>query len=160
MLAACSSGAGTPPAATTPSDEASDPSLPACQYPKAIGYPDWMPKDLPLPAGAYAYQETNATGPYLSATFAVKEDLSDLVRFILEEWPKRGWTLGQGDAEADEAEDTFGKPPASGAFKAQGQQCSPGLSVLLIFYAPKGLTSPPASPITNPGSPLLSPTPS
>jgi hypothetical protein len=120
-----------------------------------------MPKDLPLPEGVYAYQSFPVQKSFNATLFVVKQRLGTLVHFILTEWPKHGWLLARGDAELAEVEDSFRKPPAFGAFKAQEQRCTPGFSVLLIYFAPKGLANPPSSPLTNPGSPLLpTPTPS
>jgi hypothetical protein len=90
--------------------------------------------DLPLPNGMYMTQRLDPTFGYSRGIFVVPGSLTELARFVLSEWPKAGWTLGRGDSEAIEIEDSFAKPPAIGAFKAQAQFCSPGFNLMLLLY--------------------------
>jgi hypothetical protein len=62
--------------------------------------------------------------------------LTDLARFVLGEWPKKGWVLGRGDSEEGEIDDQFTKPPSVGAFKAREQYCTSGFSLMLLVYIP------------------------
>jgi hypothetical protein len=97
--------------------------------------PQWLPTDLPFPAGAYTYEEPAVEGGYHKALMVIPGDLTAWARFVLEEWPKAGYVLGRGDAEPGEVEDQFLKAPAVGAFKAVAVYCSPGFSRMLLIYA-------------------------
>jgi hypothetical protein len=135
---------------------------PKCTFPPRSKTPSWYPDDLPLPGGTYASQSLPTQAGYYRTVFVVPGSLPELARFVLNEWPNHGWILGRGDAEANEVEDSFEKSPSAGAFKAQGQFCYPGYSLMLIVYAPDrsslsgGVGTQPQSPI----APAPSPTPS
>jgi hypothetical protein len=105
---------------------------PPCDQPKAIDRLKWVPRDLPLPTGAYPYKNYGLEGGYQRGLFVVPGSLNDFARFVLDAWPKAGWILGRGDSEANEVETSFSKPPALGAFKAAGQFCTPGYNILLL----------------------------
>jgi hypothetical protein len=109
--------------------------------PKEVPFPDWVPDDLPLPDGIYAYENLKKTGGYERAFFALpRTSTVELTKLVLREWPKSGYTLGRGDAEPGEVEDDFHKPPAVGAFKANDVYCRPGYSVMYLIWAPDGPT--------------------
>jgi hypothetical protein len=128
---------------------------PACQYPARIAFPKWVPSDLPLPKGTYATRVLPTTQGYNRGLFIVPVSLTDLARFVLSEWPDRGWVLGRGDSEPGEIDDQFTKPPAVGAFRAREQFCDPGYVLMLLIYIPdRNLVVLPT------GSPLLTPSPS
>jgi hypothetical protein len=166
-LSACSQGGTTTSQQTTPGPRLSGfhiPSLlpnnilsgaPPCQYPSRLPTPPWLPTDLPLPAGIYMSQDMPASFGYSRGIFVVPGQLTELAKFVLAEWPKAGWVLGRGDAEANEIEDQFSKSPAVGAFKAQGQFCTPGFSLMLLIYTPD-VTRISTTPGTQGGSPLPS----
>ena len=124
-------GTGTPP-----SIPASGAVLPPCDYPPEIEKPDWLPADLPLPEGTYAFEHLDKAGDYFRSLFVVPATLEEIAALVLEEWPKAGYILGRGDAEPGEIEDFFTKPPAAGAFKANTALCTPGYSTMLLIYAP------------------------
>jgi hypothetical protein len=133
---------------------------PPCAFPPKLSLPRWYPGDLPLPPRTYTSQVLADSFGYNRAIFVVPGPLPSFARFVLTEWPKAGWTLGRGDAEAGEIEDQFGRPPAVGAFKAQAQYCHPGYSLLLIIYA-MDRSGVGATPGTQGGSPIQgSPSPS
>jgi hypothetical protein len=98
--------------------------------------PDWLPADLPLPEGTYAFEHLDQAGDYLRSLFVVPATLEEIATLVLEEWPKAGYILGRGDAEPGEIENFFTKPPAAGAFKANTALCTPGYSTMLLIYAP------------------------
>ena len=129
--------------------------LPPCQLPARVAFPDWMPEDLPLPAGVYAKQDVGQENGYFRGLFVLPGSTTQFARFVLKAWPAAGWQLGRGDAEQGEVEDSFGKAPAVGAFKAQDQACDPGYTLLLLIYTPNRTTLP--LPGTSPQSPLASP---
>lgn len=126
-----------------------------CKKPKPAPFPDWVPKDLPLPDDIYAYKNLPPVGGYKRALFAMDTGTRDFIKLVLKEWPKHGYALGRGDAEPGEVEDDFRKPPAVGAFKANDVYCTPGYTVMYLIWAEKGpknfnvLPTPSAS-----GSPL------
>ena len=124
-------GTGTPP-----SIPPSDAVLPECDYPPQIEMPDWLPGDLPLPEGTYAFEHLDKAGDYHRTLFVVPASLEEIATLVLEEWPKAGYILGRGDAEPGEIENFFTKPPAAGAFKANTALCTPGYSTMLLIYAP------------------------
>jgi hypothetical protein len=121
--------------------------------------PDWLPEDLPMYEGTYAYERLADSYGYKRGIFVVPAALDTFTRFVLAEWPAAGWTLGRGDSEPGEVEDQFTKPPAVGAFKAQSIFCSPGYAVMILIYAPDSSTVG-ANPNTQSGSPIPTNSPS
>ena len=67
--------------------------------------PKWFPKDLSLPAGAYAL---NVALPkvtsYQSVALAVPGSLRDFVKHIATRWPEQGWTFTHAEVEFVDAE--------------------------------------------------------
>ena len=112
--------------------------LPECKKPPEVKYPEWVPDDLPLPKDIYAYKNLPPLGGYQRALFVMELTTEQLIKLVLEEWPKAGYTLGRGDAEPGEVEDDFRKPPAVGAFKANDVFCSPGYTIMYLIYAREG----------------------
>ncbi len=134
------------------------PPLAECEYPKKVELPTWLPKDLPFPSGTYAKERLQSAQGYRRALLVIPVKLDELTRHVLEVWPQRGWVLGLGDSEPGEIEDTFSKPPAFGAFRAQEVICEPGYSLMYLIFT-KRQEGP--QPVINPtprGSPLV-PTP-
>ncbi|HJP67253.1 MAG TPA: hypothetical protein VKA30_13230, partial [Actinomycetota bacterium] len=137
---------------TLPGDR---PNLPPCDEPKRIASPAWVPKDLPLPAGTYPYNDLGETNGYHRALFVVHQDLTALAQFLLTKWPAAGWILGRGDAEAGEIETGFSKPPAVGAIRARTVFCTPGYTALLLVYTANRAAVPVPTPsIGGSGTPL------
>ncbi len=130
--------------------------------PARLPDPTWFPTDLPLPEGSYVSQSLTGDVGYHRTVFTVPGGLFALARFIANEWPTHGWILGRGDAEANEVENTFQRSPSIGAFKAQGQFCFPGYSLMLVAFAPdRSKLESHAGVGTQPGSPIPpSPSPS
>jgi hypothetical protein len=127
--------------------------LPKCQYPKKLQIPRWFPDDLPLPPGTYTQERLMTLEGYRRVLLVIPVTLDELTRHVLEVWPRSGWTLGRGDSEIGEIEDQFSKPPAFGAFRAQGVICDPGYSLMYLIFT-KNRSAP--GPVTSPrGSPLV-----
>src|SRR5919201_1665983 len=104
--------AGTiPTGAPLPLATAIPSAAPRCSLPTRVDPPAWYPADLPLPGGSYASQILRTQSGYDRSVFVVPGSLPELTRFGLSEWPKHGWTLGRGDAEESEVEDSFEKAP-------------------------------------------------
>ena len=128
---------------------------PPCKKPKEVAFPDWVPDDLPLPEGTYAYKNLAPLGGYKRALFVLDTGTRQFIKLVLKEWPKAGYALGRGDAEPGEVEDDFRKPPAVGAFKANDVYCDPGYTVMYLIWAEHGPKA--INPIPSPtatGSPL------
>jgi hypothetical protein len=153
--------AGDSPKRTTVAPASPAPSLsngvPECKKPKEVAFPEWIPEDLPLPEGTYAYKNLAPLGGYKRALFVMDVGTRQLIKLVLREWPKAGYALGRGDAEPGEVEDDFRKPPAVGAFKANDVYCTPGYTVMYLIWAkdgPKAFNVLPTPTAT--GSPLNS----
>lgn len=170
-LAACSGGGDTagssgPSPSRTPSATSSGRSqapftplpraqlsgLPPCHLPQRVPLPEWLPTDLPFPAGMYASQDVGKQNGYFRGLFVLPGTTTVFARFVLKAWPEAGYQLGRGDSEPGEVEDVFAKPPSVGAFKAQDQNCNPGFTLMLLIYTPNRTTLP--LPGTSPQSPL------
>jgi hypothetical protein len=166
ILGSCSSNAGSfddaggKPKRTTVAPSlspapAATGGVPECKTPKEVTFPDWVPDDLPLPEGTYAYKNLAPLGGYERALFVLQQGTRQFIKLVLKEWPKAGYVLGRGDAEPGEVEDDFRKPPAVGAFKANDVYCTPGYTVMYLIWAkngPKNLNVLPSPSST--GSPI------
>lgn len=147
-----------------PQDFVSD--LPKCDLPKEVDFPGWVPADLPLPKGTYAYDALSREYGYYRGLFVVPLLTEQFGRYVLQRWPAAGFQLGRGDQEPGEVEAQFVRPPAAGAFKARDIVCRDPNSFLLLFWAPEGPKAPPAtqpSPLPGaspaPGATPLAPSP-
>ncbi len=133
---------------------------PKCTYPERVATPEWLPDDLPFPAGTYTAQELGEDAGYHKAVMVLPGTLTAWTRFVLDQWPKSGYILGRGDSEAFEVEDVFSKTPTVGAFKAVSVFCSPGYSKMLLIFAEQSPTLPVLpSPSGTPINPNASPAP-
>src|SRR5918999_1029275 len=65
--------AASPAFSATPAPPQATVALPRCKYPKKLPYPDWVPDDLPLPEGTYAYQHLDPLGGYKRAFFVLPD---------------------------------------------------------------------------------------
>lgn len=133
----------TPPTAVVPSTVVPLPGPPrvgvtACRPtpPPGAAPLAWLPPDLPLPAGAYAVEDsTSAANPGLSSgLLVVPGSLHDWVRFTNAEWHKAGWIQGRGEAEAGEAENTYVRGREGGAWRVRSAFCDERFSELLLIY--------------------------
>jgi hypothetical protein len=96
---------------------------------------DWVPADLPLPPGTYAVRDVSASAAVHHGVFAVRAPFREFVRFALTQWPPKGWRLGRGDSESNEADDDFTRAKASGSFKVRGDYCDTNWSELNLVYS-------------------------
>jgi hypothetical protein len=96
-----------------------------------------VPADLPLPDRTYAVQDlgTSSDGVH-HGVFATPVTIREFVRFAVTQWPGKGWRLGRGDSEANEAEDEFVRGNAGGSFRVRGDYCDQTWSELNLFYRP------------------------
>jgi hypothetical protein len=149
-VASTASSASAPPTNGTTPARAQRTS--ACEpVPPPAAAIDWLPPDLPLPAGSYAVEdtesapssETDSDAPAQAhrGFVAVRGTVDDFKNFVRTTWPANGWTLGRGDAEPGEAEGGYRKGDFGGAYRVRDVYCDPTMSQLLITYG-KGATTP------------------
>lgn len=108
-LGGCSGGS-KPVAAPAPSQSTFTPSpCPTPAVTKATVWPSFLPADLPKPVNATIQPKsvtTTADGVHI-VRFVTPTSLRESVLFIVNKYPKAGYTLGRGDAEATEADAPF-----------------------------------------------------
>jgi hypothetical protein len=109
-LGACTGEANDPlpTQASTPDSVRPTATGPVCPAPKPADakWPKDLP-DLPLPAGLEVARVNRSSGNIVQVRGPVPMSLRDSVLFIVHEYPKAGFTLGRGDAEATEADAPF-----------------------------------------------------
>jgi hypothetical protein len=117
--------------------------------PVGASFPEWYPKDLPLPGGTHQAKFNLSGGPtFHQAAFVASVELRAFVKHVLSVWPAKGWTLGVGDAEVGEAEDTFfrPRPRLNGAFRASSVLCDRTKTLVIIAIGVPRAIAPVASP--------------
>jgi hypothetical protein len=113
-------------------------SIGCLPVPRSTGaIPAWVPADLLLPPGTTLTTQLADIGKYHRAVF-VTIGRPAFVRFVLNQWPAKGWTLGRGDSEAGESEDSFAKSGVGGAFRTRDAYCDPTRSELLLVFGTTG----------------------
>ncbi|MBV8385327.1 MAG: hypothetical protein JO155_00905 [Acidimicrobiia bacterium] len=131
-LAACGSGGGTKKSAaatTTTAGNCRQVPTPSAQN------ITWVPADLPLPDRTFAVSDLGtSTDGVNHGVFATSVTIRDFVRFAVTQWPAKGWRLGRGDSEANEAEDEFVRGKESGSFKVRSDYCDKSWSELTLSY--------------------------
>ncbi|MFA5891226.1 MAG: hypothetical protein WDA27_09805 [Actinomycetota bacterium] len=120
-------------------DQGGTPSqdTPICaRLPRAVPAPDWLPDDLPLPPGTYVNEIIRPSDSIHRAMLTVAVSLDDFVRFVLLEWPPKGWQLGAGDREAAEAEAPFTQGDGRfGQFRARSVYCDNAHAEVLLILS-------------------------
>ncbi|MCA1834768.1 MAG: hypothetical protein ABR548_09465 [Actinomycetota bacterium] len=111
---------------------------------KRVKTPSFYPSDLPLPKGSFAVEVPPAQGSTHRVVFNIQGDLRTFVRFVIAEWPKKGWALGRGEAEPGEAEDQFSHTATGrfGAFKAQSTLCDTSKTWVLFVLGRRAAPTP------------------
>lgn len=109
IVTACS---GSSPAAdgasASPTPSATPTPCPGVSQPSKVGrWPAPLPADLPKPPSGTPAKvvQTNQVLSVIRTTTRIS--LRDAVIFVLREFPKLGFTLGRGDAEAGQADAPF-----------------------------------------------------
>jgi hypothetical protein len=121
-LSACDTG--QPPGAAPTDDPvvttAATPSVSACPKPtkRAIEWPASFPADIPKPLGATIIKRPPVPGGVTLAQFSAPYSLREAIVFILDRFPRSGYTLGRGDAENTEADAPFERGQVRGLVKA------------------------------------------
>jgi hypothetical protein len=128
LVAGCSGGskqAAAPPprpvATPTCASAAPAPSATSSQLTKALSK---VPFDLPMPSNITVVDATVTKDGINVVRFTTPTSLRDSVLFIVGRYPKAGYVLGRGDAEASEADAPFVKSTVRGLTRiASVDQC-------------------------------------
>jgi hypothetical protein len=133
---ACGSGSGTKKKASGAATTTSWSGNGCRSVPPPAAQPiTWIPLDLPLPDRTYAVRDeaTSSAGVH-HGVFATSVPIREFVRFAVTQWPPKGWRLGRGDSERNEAEDDFVRGKEAGSFKVRSDYCDQSWSELNLFY--------------------------
>ena len=87
-----------------------------------------------MPPGTYLARELVVQPPNKAAVFVVPATIREFVTFALRAYPKAGFRLGRGDSEGAEAEDSFARGSAAGAFRIRQPYCDITKGELQITY--------------------------
>jgi len=136
VLAACGGGSSSSTRAAATTTPTPAPNCRPVPLKTATTTPDWLPADLPLPDGTYLFRDAGTTNGVHHGVFTVPGGTKDFVRFALTQWPPKGWHLGRGDSESNEADDDFSKAAAAGSFKIRSDYCDLAWSELTLSYKP------------------------
>lgn len=96
--------------------------------------PDWVPDEVPLPAGTYFYKALPPRGDLDRGLFVLRIGAKAFKTFIDERWPRAGIRLLRPDEEPGEVEDVFATPKGTGALKANDVICAAPYTRLLLIY--------------------------
>lgn len=108
-LTGCGGGSSKTDAVAQPTATTTS-AAPTCPSPPAVKPAEWsakVPADLPKPPGARIDDEESTSDGVHIVKFTTHTSLRDSVIFVVEKFPKAGYTLGRGDAEATEADAPF-----------------------------------------------------
>jgi hypothetical protein len=103
-------GGSGPTAAQTPPPAAVTPTASSCPSPTTAAktsWPAYLPADLPRPPHAHVQRQQTANGGVHVLQFTTPTSLRESVLFVVNSYPKAGYVLGRGDAEATEADAPF-----------------------------------------------------
>jgi hypothetical protein len=149
VVAACSgssgsssSGAPSPSTVSTPTCPAvtSTPSPTGPGVTKALQN---MPFDLPLPSGITVVGSNTTSDGIHVVRFTTNQSLRSSVLFIVDRYPKAGYVIGRGDAEATEADAPFVHAQVRGLTRvAEVQPCQTLWLVATVTTTKNGVTSP------------------
>ncbi len=119
-------GAGRPAGGTaapspTPSRTAGAAQQTAAACPTAqpatFTWPEPVPADLPIPPGSVLGEVTQQPSGLTLVRFSTTQSIRDGVLFLVKQFPKAGYTLARGDAEASEADAPFVKGRTRGVMR-------------------------------------------
>jgi hypothetical protein len=155
---ACSAGTqGTAVKATTTSSTRPPGSCPPLPPPTGTTL-TWYPADLPVPAGSYVLDDLSlANLPYHSGDYIVPKTIEAYIRFVLAEWPKRGWVLGRGESEPGEAELAFTRGSVQGALRIRSAFCDRSHTLLVVSFGGSAPALGQGTTTTSTSFPLLRP---
>lgn len=105
LAAGCGGGGGE--AASPATTSGTGPAVPGCARAPAVPRPAGLPEDFPLPAGTILTGTRTPLPGALLVDAVVPVPIGEAKRFFTEELPPKGYQLGRGDSEGDEAEAPF-----------------------------------------------------
>jgi hypothetical protein len=127
--AACGDEGGNGATATS---GAATPTLPDCAPGEsATALPDGFPAELPLPPGTVVTRAED-DGTTMNVEALVPGEIRAGAQSLLEELPKAGFELGEGDSEEHEAESHFTGHGLAGFFKLNTIGDCPGVNTLAL----------------------------
>jgi hypothetical protein len=140
LLSACSSGSAPAPVAS-PSEPALEappgPSLPACANAGSpVAAPSGFPIVFPLPPGAVVVQADQPAGGGSRITFVAPIEVDAFGQFLEEALPRAGFSIGGGEAEADELESKFSGAGLDGLLTAREISGCPGVLNVQVVVRP------------------------
>lgn len=158
MAAAAGCGGSSAPRADTPASPtpvatATCPSVtptPSPGAPSLTKALQSVPFDLPMPPGIAVMDVRTVTGGVHVLRFTTAMSLRSSVLFFVERYPKAGYVIGRGDAEATEADAPWARGQVHGLTRVSELQPCLTLWLIAAQTAPSG---------TGGTSPLLSPHP-
>jgi hypothetical protein len=108
-LTACTGEPNGPDAAPTTAAPSPTSTGPQCPVPPSSDpkWPSDIPESIPKPAGFKLEKTDRTKGNVVQLRGTVPMSLRDAVLFVIKEFPKNGFVLGRGDAEATEADAPF-----------------------------------------------------
>jgi hypothetical protein len=107
VLTGCAGGS-SPSAGASPSPSLyTPPPCPTTGTPVKTAWPSVLPSDLPKPTNATIRKTTTTRDGVHVVQFTTPTSLRESVLFIVGKYPKAGYVLGRGDAEATEADAPF-----------------------------------------------------
>lgn len=109
LVTACGGSDSAPtaaPSATVPVTATPSP-CPTPAKSKPVKWPHNVPADLPKPPNAKIDQQLTAADGVHIVKFTTPSSLRESVLFVVQQYPKAGFVLGRGDAEAMEADAPF-----------------------------------------------------
>jgi hypothetical protein len=107
LMTACSGG-GSAGAAPSPSARPTPTPCPGVSQPAQVGrWPTPVPSDLPQPPSGTKARVVQTNQLLTVVLVQTSLSLREAVIFVLREFPKKGFTIGRGDAEAGQADAPF-----------------------------------------------------
>jgi hypothetical protein len=109
--------------------------IPACaRAGSPISRPDGLPAEL-LPPGTVLTSE-DSNSDQIEVRGYIPTTLQQAAKFFAEDLPRRGYRLGEGDSEQDEAEAAFSGKGVSGKWKVNGILNCPNAVTLRLRVEP------------------------
>jgi len=108
----------------------------SCHLPGRVSFSSWIPKRMPFPKGTYQYRHLRPSHGQYQGLFIVPRTARGFGRFVQNRWPPKGWSLGFGESEPWEVENSFWRGPVWGAYKTSDNSCRSGYSNMYLVVDP------------------------
>jgi hypothetical protein len=107
-VSGCAAGAADAEPAPVSSHAAKAPAASGgCPTAVSLPMPKGFPAGLPVPAGAVVTSVEHRTGDRLVIATVVRDGFEATLAFLQQRLPRAGYTLEEGEVEADDAESDF-----------------------------------------------------